>query len=129
MMDCFLWITLGCLGSTLDSCACFKVSIYFRKSDIFGGAILSWTNAVGDANFTDQNTHNRTYFVRDFSLVLLPTWNTNNNRTVINNETFCINKNFLSYFWDQNVKIKCHKIMWAYYLNLTATFHCFLVNN
>ena len=95
----------------------------------FVGAILSWTNAVGDANVTDQNTHNRTYFVNDFSLVLLQTWNTSNNRTVINNGTFCINKKFLSYLWDQNVKIKCHKIMCAYYLNLTAIFHCFLVDN
>ena len=35
MMNCFLRITPGCLGSILDSCACFKVSIYFRKSDNF----------------------------------------------------------------------------------------------
>ena len=51
----------------------------------FVGPILSWTNAVGDANFMDQNTYNGTDFANELSL-LLPTWNTtaNNNRTVTN---------------------------------------------
>ena len=66
---------------------------------IFVGPILSWTNAVGDANFVDQNTYNRTDFANELSL-LLPTWNTtaNKKRTVTNNGTFCANKALLSSF-------------------------------
>ena len=37
---------------------------------IFVGPILSWTNAVGDANFVDQNTYNRTDFANELSLLI-----------------------------------------------------------
>ena len=100
MMDSFA--DLAARGPSLTVVLVSELPSSSENQIFFVGPILSWTkfNAVGDANFVDQNVYNRIYFADEFSL-LLPTWNTmaNNNRTVTNNNgTFCANKDLLSSF-------------------------------
>lgn len=97
MMDSFA--DLAARGPSLTVVLVSELPSSSENQIFFVGPILSWTkfNAVGDANFVDQNVYNRIYFADEFSL-LLPTWNTmaNNNRTVTNNNgPFCANKDLL----------------------------------
>ena len=130
--DGFFWCRsyLIAWGPSLTVVLVLESSSASENQIFLVGLLLSWTNAVGDANFVDQNTYNRTDFANEFSL-LLPTWNitANDIRIVTNNGTFCANKALLSSLWHWNFKIKRHKRPYMYYSNSTATFHCLLVGD